>query len=291
MKSQGLSDYRWSPLTDPQSSTRLFTLFPGSSATPIRCKLFEVELPVQHSYAALSYEWGPRTHGCAMHVDDGVVYIQKNLNAFLLQLRSRLASDQTLTLWVDAICIDQMSTEEKNHQVRMMGKIFSQAEEVISWLGPGSDHIARLFDRVMSSPLCYAVESRYNDTSGSIYESAAHARSAFQPFDEFWGNDSYEDFRSDFLALAAAGYWYRSWIVQEVVLAREISILCGTAHVSNIGVVTLFLIISRFLTIEQTDLKKMNRMSMVLLNRIHFQDERSPFERQEWTRLGNIITS
>lgn len=233
MNSQGLSDYRWSPLTDPQSSTHLFTLFPGSSATPIRCRLFEVELPVQHSYAALSYEWGPRTHGCAMHVDDGVVYIQKNLNAFLLQLRSRLASDQTLTLWVDAICIDQMSTEEKNHQVRMMGKIFSQAEEVISWLGPGSDRIARLFGRVMSSSLCHEYESRSNHTSGSIYESADHARSALRsaskPFDEVWGNDSYEDFRSDLLTLAVVGYWYRSWIVQEVVLAREISILCGTA--------------------------------------------------------------
>lgn len=38
-------------------------------------------------------------------------------------------------LWIDAICINQATTLEKNHQVSMMGMIYSQAECVIVWLG------------------------------------------------------------------------------------------------------------------------------------------------------------
>ena len=296
MESQGLPDYRWTPLTDPKSSTRLFTLLPGAPGTPIQCKLFEVDLTVKQSYTALSYEWGPRTSGCAMRVDDGLYYIQKNLNAFLCQLRSRLPSDQTLTLWVDAICIDQASTEEKNHQVRMMGKIFSQAEEVIAWLGEGNDRISRLFERVDGSSLRHDFESQINDDPCEIYRRATEETgSAVTPLDEVWGNESYEEYGTDLLALGAASYWYRAWIVQEFVLARKISVLCGTAHISDIGVVTLFLIISRFWAHGESILKELTRLSMVLLNRVRFQNKsevgasRGNIARQEWMSLAQLI--
>jgi hypothetical protein len=38
-------------------------------------------------------------------------------------------------MWIDAISIDQMNTQERNHQVRIMGKIYSSAQKVIVWLG------------------------------------------------------------------------------------------------------------------------------------------------------------
>ena len=57
-------------------------------------------------------------------------------------------------------------------------------------------------------------------------------------------------------------------------LAREVSFLCGTAHISNMGVVALFLIISRFLAIKQLDLKttvKMNRLCMAEVVDRHYR--------------------
>jgi hypothetical protein len=39
-------------------------------------------------------------------------------------------------LWIDAICINQKDTAERNEQVKQMGKIYKFAERVIVWLGP-----------------------------------------------------------------------------------------------------------------------------------------------------------
>jgi hypothetical protein len=39
-------------------------------------------------------------------------------------------------LWADAICINQSDQKEKAIQVSMMGKIYSNAQTVIVWLGP-----------------------------------------------------------------------------------------------------------------------------------------------------------
>jgi Heterokaryon incompatibility protein (HET) len=44
--------------------------------------------------------------------------------------------------WIDALCINQASIEEKNHQVAMMRKIYSSASFVLVWLGPEADDSA-----------------------------------------------------------------------------------------------------------------------------------------------------
>lgn len=39
------------------------------------------------------------------------------------------------TVWIDAICINQANTHERNEQVQMMGQIYSQCNQVFLWLG------------------------------------------------------------------------------------------------------------------------------------------------------------
>jgi hypothetical protein len=48
-------------------------------------------------------------------------------------------------LWIDAICINQHETQERNHQVSQMGIIFKQAAMVIVWLGDADDTSALAF--------------------------------------------------------------------------------------------------------------------------------------------------
>jgi hypothetical protein len=38
-------------------------------------------------------------------------------------------------LWIDALCIDQANTHERQHQVQQMGQIYAKAKEVVVWLG------------------------------------------------------------------------------------------------------------------------------------------------------------
>ena len=44
--------------------------------------------------------------------------------------------------WIDALCINKASIEEKSHQVAMMRKIYSSASFVLVWLGPEADDSA-----------------------------------------------------------------------------------------------------------------------------------------------------
>ncbi|POS70143.1 hypothetical protein DHEL01_v211464 [Diaporthe helianthi] len=42
-------------------------------------------------------------------------------------------------LWIDAICIDQESLEEREEQVAIMSRIYENASRVVVWLGNGSE--------------------------------------------------------------------------------------------------------------------------------------------------------
>jgi hypothetical protein len=37
--------------------------------------------------------------------------------------------------WIDALCINQVDTTQRNHQVYAMGQTYSEARLVIAWLG------------------------------------------------------------------------------------------------------------------------------------------------------------
>jgi len=85
-------------------------------------------------------------------VDVEPVKVTKNLESFLQHARVPFSG---LMLWIDALCINQQSIEERNHQVLLMGKIYAGARKVIVWLGHGDTAISQLFcrlDRTNGSP-------------------------------------------------------------------------------------------------------------------------------------------
>jgi hypothetical protein len=67
-------------------------------------------------------------------------------------LRGLRDSATPTRLWADAICIDQSNNEEKNQQVRRMGTIYTNARQVVVWLGNDEDEIASdCFDLISST--------------------------------------------------------------------------------------------------------------------------------------------
>ncbi|KIM93367.1 hypothetical protein OIDMADRAFT_137977, partial [Oidiodendron maius Zn] len=59
---------------------------------------------------------------------DGTVFrISSNLN---LALHHLIEPGQSRNLWVDQICINQNDGSEKDTQVRLMGKIYGNADKV-----------------------------------------------------------------------------------------------------------------------------------------------------------------
>jgi hypothetical protein len=58
--------------------------------------------------------------------------VTKNLYLALLRLRH---PETERTLWVDALCINQVDLDEKRHQIALMADIYTKASTVIMWLG------------------------------------------------------------------------------------------------------------------------------------------------------------
>jgi hypothetical protein len=147
--------YQHQPLSS-NSAFRLLILQPARNRTdPLQCSILESNLHAVASsrhtlkYEALSYAWGadPGLYSVLCH--DRTLCITSSCDSALRHLRN---TTRQRTLFVDAICIDQSfegdSVSERNHQVKLMGQIYSQASRVLIWLGEGNARTADIFRRL-----------------------------------------------------------------------------------------------------------------------------------------------
>lgn len=113
---------------------RLLELQTGSGA--FVCKLRHERLEdCASGFEALSYVWGSHVAEelSNIRVNDRAFSIGTNLASALLHLRHET---EPKVLWVDAICINQNSEEERSQQVQQMGAIYASAKKVLVWVGP-----------------------------------------------------------------------------------------------------------------------------------------------------------
>jgi hypothetical protein len=115
---------------------------------PIKIDLFHALLDEHPSYKALSYTWGaPFEVGLedlsawketrSILINGQEFPARRSLEAAIRRLRLQPnAQEDDSPFWIDAICIDQSSIAERNHQVRRMKDIYETAKEVVAWLGP-----------------------------------------------------------------------------------------------------------------------------------------------------------
>ncbi|KAK6851527.1 HET domain protein [Apiospora arundinis] len=100
------------PLDPSRSETRLLTLLPSPNFdAEIQCLLDVVSLDETTDFEALSYVWGDPSIREPISVGGENVLVTTNLIAALRRLRQ---PESRRVLWVDAVCIDQGHTGEKN---------------------------------------------------------------------------------------------------------------------------------------------------------------------------------
>lgn len=103
-----------------------------------------VDLNSHPEYTALSYVWGGEPEGrYRLRCNDYTMHLTRNCHAALSNI---LAIHGELTIWVDAICINQCDHPEKTKQIRIMGEIYSWAMKTYIWLGKGSPYLNRCID-------------------------------------------------------------------------------------------------------------------------------------------------
>jgi len=186
-------------LPEDQDTIRLLQLLPaGYISTEIQCTLSSARLSQGCDFDALSYAWGASFPRQRILIAGRPVYIGQNLYDCLLQLRR---INQVGMLWVDALCIRQTDDREKAHQVYLMAKIFTVAQRVLVWLGNHTDCSSELFKFV----------NRLGPTFSSSFRTPASLINA--------KNKLFE-----------RPYWSRTWVIQELFMARHLIFLCGSSR-------------------------------------------------------------
>ena len=141
---------------------RLIIVHPGTSTQDLECCLVDRPLspldtkgrPIlnidskskQEPYEALSYSWDRQTPSNPIRIrKEGGGYdnflITDNLRDALQSLR-HISNDRRF--WVDAICIDQTSHDDKNQQLPLMARIYTEAENVCISLGREDEQYCEL---------------------------------------------------------------------------------------------------------------------------------------------------
>lgn len=215
------------PLRSERKEIRVLELLPivGNVGVEACCLLHTVSLLHQPKprYSALSYVWGDPVATKSIMLNGRTHNVTKNLAAalkFITTFRQDRLRD--FRVWVDAICINQSmgpENHEKEEQVAMMGDVFANADEVLSWLGEASA-IPKAFQTVVM-----------------LHKQSINARShtklrddaeLLKPYPEFYQHDAPDDEKSFLPTRTWASirhfvelpYWSRMWIFQEIVLAK-----------------------------------------------------------------------
>jgi hypothetical protein len=214
----------YQPLAPESREIRVLGLYPGSGdeiyVQLLHCSLEDSSL----QYEALSYCWGdendtvPVFMATSSSSSVGTLFpqgasnsdeapavicpfrIPRNCYDALVALRQK---DEPLMLWVDAICIDQKNEVEKMGQIQLMQDIYRSAARVSVWLGKnfgyspaGLDALEVLLDANMMPSMFSIQYSRGKNRLGML--------GAFR-----------------------LNWWWRTWIIQEIVLAKRARLVCG----------------------------------------------------------------
>ncbi|KAF2029865.1 heterokaryon incompatibility, partial [Setomelanomma holmii] len=83
-------------------------------------------------YTALSYVWGDPEASKNVTINESTLSITKNLEVALRHLQ---CADIHPAICIDPVCINQNDCDEKNDQIPRMSRIYSNARNVLAWLG------------------------------------------------------------------------------------------------------------------------------------------------------------
>jgi hypothetical protein len=218
------------PLGDKE--IRVLDLYHGKGDAPVVCCMRVVSIADATTlprYDALSYTWGDYYEGREITVRKGnishQVPVTDNLHAALRNIRLRVSKRSPMSLWVDAICIDQADSTEKSHQVAFMSRIYRSAACVQIWLGePLSKSIPRhVWDHFKLYPflawtyMAYLVRFKFAMSRPNTLRHRHHAKMKL-------GLDMRASkllALNDTLRSAENGWVTRAWVVQEYVLAQS----------------------------------------------------------------------
>ncbi|KAF7591564.1 hypothetical protein BBP40_001444 [Aspergillus hancockii] len=207
--------YIWHPLVrDTSMFIRLLRLLPGEGAKDLRGELEVSSIADKPYFIAISYAWGSGLQPFSLRTSEGRIPLTTSL---YLALRRMRQTDKPIRVWADAICINQADNCEKSFQIGLMPHIFRSAARVHAWIGDEEDHsqdVLTTLGQILNRPTESSTELSPQDSQPSFDDQQ------IPPVEHHFWND---------LARLLERKWFRRiWVVQEIALARDITLFCGS---------------------------------------------------------------
>ncbi|KAE9375834.1 hypothetical protein N431DRAFT_403842, partial [Stipitochalara longipes BDJ] len=248
---------------------RLLSLIAGSRCDSLECRLAVYSLQSPPEYRALSYCWGDARKKRIIQCNDQTFEVTTSLYSCLQDLRQ---VEENLVLWIDAICINQLDLAEREQQVGIMHQIYSLANEIPIWVGPGNqstDLAMAACNEIMGSLQLYLLLA-----GGNI-----DALGLANPWGGFLARPLSDTELEGLVDIVQRPWWDRVWIVQELGLAREAKIIVGRSVVDWYQ----FVLVMHFLRLQNHSVIGLESQSHVALGKLK--------EEQPWKirHLGQLL--
>jgi hypothetical protein len=201
----------------------LYLLARDTSPVPpplVSCKLKHSFLKDNPKFMALSYCWGDPRITRTILVNGQQKEVTTNLADALEHLQRE---NETVVLWVDALCNNQDDEEEMNEQLGNMHTIYRQASLVIGWLGR---------DENDSNLAMTMLDSLGKETLLQMNRNGGYKPDWQQIVSKMlskgtWSAVEAESKLVSISSLVSRDWWTRVWILQEVELAKDVLMVCG----------------------------------------------------------------
>lgn len=217
LKPSADKEYQYQPLASHRT-IRLLELERDAWDAPLKGKIRVEVLSAATEFVALSYTWGVAIKPYKLTTPEGVIWITVSCDSALRSVRRR---PKPTLVWVDAVCIDQDNAHEKTIQIRLMRDIFRSAKHVYGWVGDDADN-SELAMQTLQQIRALRLDSDAWPADLPVAPPEWGDTGLPPEGDEAW-------FAID--QLFDRPWFKRAWIIQEVVLAQSISIVCGATEI------------------------------------------------------------
>ncbi|KAJ4385637.1 hypothetical protein N0V93_010066 [Gnomoniopsis smithogilvyi] len=233
--------YIYEHLTDNVDHIRCLNLAPGEVFDGLTGTLETINISqAEGAFEAISYVWGPNNKNQTITINGKPLAITTNLRDVLRQARHL---DKPRLLWVDAICIDQENSEEKGHQVKLMGQIYRLSRCTLICLSDSTE--TRAWSREVEAlikDVNEMMERVFRDLCSNIKD------------DQLWNSFPYpgaddpliSDERWQFWNELIDQPWFsRGWVVQEAALGPECLVLLAGLEIPWLNILRVHLWLNR----------------------------------------------
>ena len=253
-----MSSTIWQPLSS-DSCTRIVALSSDDDDNGVlNLQVHEIDLHQNPRFDAVSYVWGFKNEQTNIIVNNQHHAISRNLYGILLRLRKQAQARNSgaLYLWIDALSIAQNDSAEKARHVQMIGRIFMAASTARSWTGVSDSHTKQLFRKwSLPTPRALRAEEASYVSAFHVQQSTITGRlknkvlGRYSPFNtsqnakydqrneehnaERWQiEDIYDEHAKILLGFIRRPYFSRSWICQELIFAKNITLMADEYEMS-----------------------------------------------------------